>query len=127
MGSRFDGGVERPKAVSEYLVERLVRGGATKVCFVISPAKSDILRYYGARGAGADIAYVVQPEPAGLCDAVFRAAPLVRGDEPVALGLPDTIWFPEDALKALPDDRLAFLLFPVAEPRQAVGGDEPVE
>ncbi len=118
MGSRFDGVVERPKAVSEYLVERLVRGGATKVCFVISPAKSDILRYYGARAAGADIAYVVQPEPAGLCDAVFRAAPLVPYDEPVALGLPDTIWFPEDALKALPDDRLAFLLFPVAEPRQ---------
>ena len=33
------------------------------------------------------------------------------------VGLPDTIWFPEDGFAALPDDRLSFLLFPVDEPR----------
>ena len=32
------------------------------------------------------------------------------------VGLPDTIWFPEDALRALPDDALSFLLFPVERP-----------
>ena len=33
------------------------------------------------------------------------------------VGLPDTIWLPEDALRAgCPDDRLAFLTFPVARP-----------
>lgn len=117
VGSRHDGVVERPKAVSEYLVDRLVLGGARKVCFVISPNKSDIMRYYGSRLGEADFAYVVQREPAGLCDAVFTAAPLIGPDEPVALGLPDTIWFPEDALRALPDDRLSFLLFPVDQPQ----------
>ena len=116
VGSRDDGGVEKPKAVSEYLVERLAAAGATKVCFVISPGKSDILRYYGDRVSGVDVAYVVQPRPAGLCDAIFRAAPLIHPDEPVAVGLPDTIWFPEDALARLPDDRLSFLLFPVDRP-----------
>ena len=58
------------------------------------------------------------------CD--FRAAPVIPKDEPVLIGLPDTIWFPEDALAGLPDDRLSFLLFPVEEPRHfdAVVTDE---
>jgi UTP-glucose-1-phosphate uridylyltransferase len=97
VGSRLDDGVERPKAVSEYLVERLILGGADKLCFVISPGKSDILQYYGAGVGGADTAFVVQPRAAGLCDAIFRAAPLVGPDEPVAVGLPDTVWFPKSA------------------------------
>lgn len=116
VGSRLDGGVERPCAVSEYLVERMIRGGATKVCFVISPGKSDIMEYYGAGYGDASIAYVVQPRASGLCDAIFRAAPLVGDDEPVIVGLPDTVWFPEDALRGLPDDVLSFLLFPVERP-----------
>jgi len=36
--------------------------------------------------------------------------------EPVIVGLPDTIWFPDTALAALPDDVLSFLLFPVERP-----------
>jgi UTP-glucose-1-phosphate uridylyltransferase len=47
VGSRFDGEVERPRAVSEYLVERMRLAGADKLCLVISPGKSDILSYYG--------------------------------------------------------------------------------
>jgi glucose-1-phosphate thymidylyltransferase len=109
-------GVERPCAVSEYLVERMVRGGADKICFVISPGKSDILGYFGSDFASASIAYVVQQHPAGLCDAVFRASALIVPDEPVIVGLPDTVWFPEAALAALPDDVLSFLLFPVDRP-----------
>ena len=116
VGSRFDGDTERPRAVSEYLVERMLCAGADRICFVISPWKSDILQYFGARVDGAAIAYVVQPEALGLCDAIFRALPLIRPDESVLVGLPDTIWLPEDALAALPDDKLAFLTFPVARP-----------
>jgi glucose-1-phosphate thymidylyltransferase len=116
VGSRSDGGREHPRAVSEYLVERLVLGGADKICFVISPGKSDILHYYGGAALSANIFYSVQPEPAGLCDAVFRALPLIAPDEPVLVGLPDTIWFPAAALAELPDDRLSFLLFPVEHP-----------
>jgi glucose-1-phosphate thymidylyltransferase len=116
VGSRLDHGVERPCAVSEYLVERMIRGGADKICFVISPGKSDIMEYYGAGYGDASIAYVVQPEATGLCDAIFRAAALVSADEQVMVGLPDTIWFPEDALTALPEGVLSFLLFPVEQP-----------
>ncbi len=126
VGSRLDGGVERPRAVSEYLIERMLRAGATKICFVISPGKSDILEYYGAGVGDASVAYVVQPAAGGLCDAVFRALPLVRPEEAVIIGLPDTVWFPEDALCALPDDVLALLLFPVTRPElfDAVVADE---
>lgn len=116
VGSRVDFGVERPCAVSEYLLERLILGGADKICLVISPGKSDILEYYGDRYAGAEIAYVVQPGAEGLCDAVFRASRVVGVEDPVLVGLPDTIWFPENALRALPDAGLSFLLFPVDHP-----------
>ena len=116
VGSRLDHGIERPCAVSEYLVERMIHGGADKICFVISPGKSDIMEYYGAGYGDATIAYVVQPQATGLCDAIFRATPLIPPHESVMVGLPDTIWFPETALAALPDDRLSFLLFPVDRP-----------
>jgi glucose-1-phosphate thymidylyltransferase len=126
VGSRTEGDRERPRAVSEYLVERLVLGGATKLCFVISPGKSDILEYYGGSVFSADVFYAVQPRASGLCDAVFRAAPLVTPDEFVLVGLPDTIWFPEDALALLPDDPVSFLCFPVEQPQffDAVVADE---
>jgi tRNA (mo5U34)-methyltransferase len=116
VGSRLDGDTERPRAVSEYLVERLVLAGARKLCFVIAPGKSDILNYYGAAVGRASVSYVVQPRPAGLCDAIFRALPLIGNEETVAVGLPDTIWFPQDGLCSLPEDRLSFLLFPVEHP-----------
>jgi dTDP-glucose pyrophosphorylase len=116
VGSRDDGDVERPRAASEYLVERMLCAGAEKICFVISAGKSDILEYYGGAIGGATICYAVQPRPAGLCDAIFRARPFIQPEESVVVGLPDTIWFPVDGLRALPDDRLAFLLFPVDRP-----------
>lgn len=116
VGSRLEDGVERPRAVSEYLVERMILAGADKLCFVIAPEKTDILEYYGSRLWGADIAYVVQPNPGGLCDALFRAAPLIGKSESIVIGLPDTVWLPKDALRTLPQDELAFLLFPVDRP-----------
>ena len=116
VGGESDGELERPRAVSDYLVERLVIGGATRICFVISARKSDILEYYGGEAHSAHVCYVVQPQPAGLCDAIFRALPLIHPSDPVLVGLPDTIWYPEDGLRQLPDDRLSFLLFPVERP-----------
>ena len=116
VGSRVEDDGERPRAVSEYLVERMIAAGARRLCFVISPGKTDILEYYGGRLWGADIAYVVQPAPGGLCDAVFRAVPFIRQDEEVLIGLPDTIWMPEDGFNQLPSDQLSFLLFPVEHP-----------
>ena len=131
VGSRRDGDRDRPRAVSEYLVERLVLGGADRLCFVISPGKSDILEYYGGGVFSARAFYSVQPQASGLCDAIFRALPLIDPSEQVLVGLPDTIWFPEDGLRHLPDDELSFLLFPVEHPELfdavVLDGDRVVE
>ncbi len=118
VGSYVTGGQERPRAVSEYLVERMVNAGVDKICFVISPGKSDILDYFSGTALSATIFYAVQPQPAGLCDAIFRALPLIAPEEEVCIGLPDTIWFPEDALAHLPSGILSLLLFPVQHPER---------
>lgn len=132
VGSEVRDGQERPRAVSEYLIERMVKAGADKICFVISPGKSDIFNYFGGSALSATIFYAVQPKPAGLCDAIFRALPLIAPDESVCIGLPDTIWFPEDGLLMLPDDVLSLLLFPVQYPERfdavrTTAGSEVIE
>jgi glucose-1-phosphate thymidylyltransferase len=117
VGSRRDGESERPMAVSEHLIERMLMAGVDKLCFVISPGKSDILEYFGGRVGGAEICYVVQDRAAGLCDALFRALPFIHEDEAVCVGLPDTVWFPKSGLSALEGEDLSFLLFPVEKPQ----------
>jgi dTDP-glucose pyrophosphorylase len=119
VGSRIIDGVERPKAISEYLVERMIAAGATQICLVISGEKSDIVRYYAERSYAAELFYVVQHHPQGLCDALFRAEPFARSHDQVLIGLPDTVWFPENAYRSAVDGRLAdvnLILFPVDNP-----------
>lgn len=119
VGSRTVNGVERPKAVSEYLVERMIAAGATQICMIISAEKTDVVKYYAERDYPAEIFYVVQRKPQGLCDALFRASPFALRHEKVLIGLPDTIWFPEDAyLTALDFERadVNLILFPVSNP-----------
>lgn len=120
VGSRIVEGIERPKAVSEYLVERMIAAGAEQICMVISAEKSDIVKYYAERDYAAEIFYVVQPTPQGLCDALFRAEPFARSHDRVLIGLPDTIWFPENAfLPALQLEQCDcnLVLFPVTNPQ----------
>jgi dTDP-glucose pyrophosphorylase len=117
LAGRFEGNRQRPRAVSDFLMERLILAGARRICLVISPEKSDILEYYGRSVWPASICYTVQPQPLGLCDAIFRALPVINPHEPVMIGLPDTIWFPDNGLARLPDHRFSFLLFPVSEPQ----------
>jgi dTDP-glucose pyrophosphorylase len=97
VGARVIAGVERPKAVMEYLVERMIAAGADQICMVISSEKTDIVRYFAERNYAAEIFYAIQNQPRGLCDALFRAEPFARSHREVLIGLPDTIWFPENA------------------------------
>jgi glucose-1-phosphate thymidylyltransferase len=125
VGSDASSGEERPRAVSEYLIDRMIAGGVDKICFVISPGKCDIVNYFGGHTGSATVFYAVQPRPAGLCDAIFRAAALIPPDEHVCIGLPDTVWFPKTALAGLPNGVLSLLLFPVDHPEHfdAVAAD----
>ncbi|HXB22455.1 MAG TPA: sugar phosphate nucleotidyltransferase [Candidatus Solibacter sp.] len=129
VGSRMVDGTERPKAVSEYLVERMIAAGAEQICMVISAEKTDIVKYYAERPYAAEIFYILQQKPQGLCDALFRAEPFARLHDKVLIGLPDTIWFPENAYLPALDLGQAdvnLVLFPVADPTifDAVNCDE---
>lgn len=116
VGTRLDGLTERPRAVTEYLLDRMLLDGVDRICFVISPEKTDIIRYFGARIADAPICYAVQQNPGGLCDALFCALPFVAPDDQILIGLPDTIWFPAEGFRFLPDGEFSFLLFPTSRP-----------
>ena len=85
---------------------------------VISAEKSDIVKYFAERDYAAEIFYVVQQQPRGLCDALFRAEPFVRDDQAVLIGLPDTIWFPENAYTPAINQNadINLVLFPVLNP-----------
>ena len=54
VGSRLIDGVERPKAVAEYLVERMIAAGAEQICMVISAEKTDLIRYFAERNYAAE-------------------------------------------------------------------------
>jgi dTDP-glucose pyrophosphorylase len=118
VGSRHVGGVERPKAVAEYLVERMIAAGAEQICMVISAEKSDIVKYFAERDYAAEIFYVVQQRPMGLCDALFRAESFAGNHQRVLIGLPDTIWFPENAFRPALESGadVELVLFPVINP-----------
>ncbi len=119
VGSRMVDGIERPKAVSEYVIERMIAAGATQICIVISADKADIIRYYAEHEYAAEIFYVVQKKPLGLCDALFRAEGFASQHDQVLIGLPDTIWFPANAYCTsveAEDASVSLLLFPVNNP-----------
>src|SRR5262249_15661617 len=101
---------------SEYLIERMLIAGVNRICFVISPAKTDIVSYFGGKIGDAAICYAVQQNPNGLCDALFSALPFLAPDDEVYVGLPATIWCPIEGFEFLPDGQFFFLLFPVSRP-----------
>src|SRR5438270_4998533 len=122
VGSRTVEGVERPKAVAEYLVERMIAAGAEQICMVVSAEKTDVIRYFAERSYAAEIFYVLQQRPQGLCDALFRAEPFAQHHDSVLIGLPDTIWFPENGYRQalsvveVTQADVSLLLFPVNIP-----------
>src|SRR6476646_7626873 len=84
VGSTVDeDGIERPKAVSEFLVERMISAGADRICFVLSPEKTDIIPYFARHWAARRFCYTVQERPVGLCDALFGGLQVMREEEDV--------------------------------------------
>ena len=58
-------------------------------------------------------------QPLGLCDAFFAPEPFARQHDQALIGLPDTIWFPENAyMPALAPSgaQCNLVLFPVDDP-----------
>jgi glucose-1-phosphate thymidylyltransferase len=93
--------IKRPKVVSQYLVEHLVRAGAEEIFTIVGEGKDDILRYYGDGSRfGVRVAYLFQEKLSGMPGALTLAEPWCR-DATVLFGMPDTIIEPLDAFVQL--------------------------
>lgn len=120
LGWAADGeaGKQRLRVISEYLLERMLLAGAERICFVVSAEKADLLRYYAQSAWASRFFFLVQPQPAGLCDAVFRAAPFVHATQPVLIGLPDTVWHPRTVFGRASAGQVHLVTFPVPNPEE---------
>lgn len=87
----------RPKVISQYVLERLQRGGARRVIFVVRPGKFDIAEYWGdGSRLGLSIAYVMMGDPYGPPFSIAQAAPFMA-EATVLVGFPDILIQPDDA------------------------------
>ena len=86
--SAADGAAGRPKPVSQYLLERMRLGGATKVFFIARPGKWDIADYYGdGSRLGLHLGYLHVGAPWGPPFTLAQATPFI-GDANVVFGFP---------------------------------------
>lgn len=91
-------GHPQPKPVSQYLVEQMKLAGCAQVFFIVRRGKWDIADYFGDGARfGLDIGYLMMREPWGPPFTLSQAVPFV-GDATVAVGFPDILIHPPDAL-----------------------------
>lgn len=93
----------RPVLAVEFALRTLARAGCEQIVVAIHRDKLDLVRLIEDGAAfGTEVAFVVQPEPRGLTDAVQRCLAWAHGRSCV-LQLPDTLFQPS----TLPRDLLA--------------------
>ncbi len=115
-----------PSLVIEHSIAAIGRAGIHRSIVIISPAKSEIVRVLGqAPIAGVQLGFVVQPQPAGLPDAILQAYPFIAAAGCNAcLALPDTIFEPTDAIQQIVEELarsradLVLGVFPTHVPEQ---------
>ncbi len=112
----------KPKPVSQYLVERMIKSGVKKIFMIVNSSKSNLIKYYkSGKWLGISIAYLYQDKPRGMGDALCNLIPWIR-NEIVVMGMPDTIFEPYDAFSRLinfyidANCDLALGIFPVSDP-----------
>jgi glucose-1-phosphate thymidylyltransferase len=99
-----NGTEQRPKVISQYLIENLTQAGADRILIILGDGKQDVARYYGdGHRFGIDIAYLYQEELSGMPGALDLAWPWI-GDADVIFGMPDTIVEPRNAFADLVSD-----------------------
>lgn len=118
-----EGGVLEPRPIGELALQAIQKTGADRCVTVVSPDKLEVVRVLGASENGMPLAYVVQPEPGGIPQALGYARPWLEGAD-VVFAMPDTIFLPGDALARVHAERLAtgadvmLGVFPTDEPER---------
>jgi glucose-1-phosphate thymidylyltransferase len=92
---------KRPKVVSQYLLDNIIRAGAQRIVFIVGDGKHDLMRYYGDGSRfSVDICYLYQEVLSGMPGALALAKPWID-DATVVFGMPDTIIEPFDAFEQM--------------------------
>jgi glucose-1-phosphate thymidylyltransferase len=92
---RAPSGERRVCVLAEYLLDEFARAGIANVCFIVDPAKSDIVQYFGnGERWGLRLDYVPVKSPSALLS-INAGHPFIRG-RVCALGFPDTVFPPCD-------------------------------
>jgi glucose-1-phosphate thymidylyltransferase len=115
----------RPRLLIEHAVAAMAIAGIEVCVIVVSPLKSEILKYLGAGPPGGPrLFYVVQPNPTGLVSAIAMAHGLIGSSGfNACLALPDSLFSPHDAISRVKNDLLAgnadvvLGVFPTDRPR----------
>lgn len=119
-----DGTGLQPVAAAEFALAGMYLAGVRHCYVIVSDAKPEIARYLG-NGQERDmaLAYLVQPSPRGLADAIDAGHHWLR-DRRCCLALPDAMFSPLDALARVCREQiesgadLVLGVFPVANPGQ---------
>jgi glucose-1-phosphate thymidylyltransferase len=86
-----------PKAVAQYLLEKMQRAGVARAYIVLRTGKWDIPNYFGdGSRLNLPLAYLTISASAGVPFTLDHAYPFVRRSQ-VAFGFPDLLFDPEDA------------------------------
>jgi glucose-1-phosphate thymidylyltransferase len=123
VGYQDVGGQLLPKAAVEHVLEAMRCGGVADAMLVLSPAKAEVFRYLGSgQQLGLKLAYLCQEQALGIPHALDLAAPYVS-DATVCMGMPDTIFTPQDSFAQLLQfhhdhhSDLSLGVFPTTEPQ----------
>lgn len=89
------------RPVIEYLISRMLSSGIDKIFINTAEDKTDLIRYLSTKSPYRDhLAFLVRPRR-GLLDGVVLPAEFLKPDDELYFGLPDTIWYPQDAFSQL--------------------------
>lgn len=89
------------KAVIEYLIERMVIAGITKIFVTVDPDKLDIPRYLSTKSPYKNNLVFIVKGRQSLADDVFAPIKFLKKKDVLYFGLPDTIWYPKNGFVEL--------------------------
>lgn len=91
---------ERPKIVSQYIIEAMVEAGVERIIIIINPAKDGLMGLHlDGKLYGVSISYIVQ-NPPSMAHSIDLAYEWIKSST-VILGMPDTIVLPSSSVKQL--------------------------
>lgn len=89
------------RAVIDYLLERMILAGITKIFINTAEDKTDLIRYLSTKSPYAShLIFLVRPRR-GLLDGIILPQQFLREDDELYFGLPDTIWYPKNGFAQL--------------------------